>query len=55
MGLEAAEGKCPWVQGGVGKIVTEASWGYRVGEQGLSWQEAFCRDMGRDAQLHCWL
>lgn len=42
MGPEAEEGKCPWIQGGCGEVVTEA-WGYGVGEQGLSWQEAFCR------------
>lgn len=43
MGPEAEEGECPWVQEGCGEVVTKASWGYGAGEQGLSWQEAFCR------------
>lgn len=43
MGLEAEKGECPWMQGGCGEVVTEVSWGYGGGEQGLSWQEAFCR------------
>lgn len=42
MGPEAEEGECPWIQGRCGEVGTETSWGYGVGEEGLSRQEAFC-------------